>query len=119
MADFTRIDQFHPSTSVADAITNDMLEIRRVLRESGFSSEIFSHHVAPGLEKHVRLLSHYVLEIPSLMVVHHSMGFDGFDQIVALPCRKILRYHNITPSHFLPNLHLQQHAEIGRGQLRE
>ena len=50
MAGFTRIDQFHPSTSVGDAITNDMLEIRRVLRESGFSSEIFSHHVAHGLE---------------------------------------------------------------------
>ena len=119
MAGFTRIDQFHPSTSVGDAITNDMLEIRRVLRESGFSSEIFSQHVAHGLENHARLLSDYVPQISSLLVVHHSMGFDRFEEIAGLPCRKILRYHNITPSHLLPNPHLQRYAEIGRRQLRE
>jgi glycosyltransferase involved in cell wall biosynthesis len=119
VSSFGQIDQFHPSTSLGDAITNDMLEIRRVLRESGFSSEIFSHHVAPGLEKHVRLLSDYVPEPASLLLIHHSMGFDGFDEIAALPCRKILRYHNITPSRLLPNPHLQRYAEIGRRQLRE
>src|SRR6476619_3097959 len=119
VSSFRKIDQYHPSTSLGDAITNDMLEIRRVLRESGFSSEIFSHHVAPGLEKHVRLLSDYVAEPASLLLIHHSMGFDGFDEIAALPCRKILRYHNITPSHLLPNPHLQRYSGIGRRQLRD
>jgi glycosyltransferase involved in cell wall biosynthesis len=47
------------------------------------------------------------------------MGFDGFDEVAALACRKILRYHNITPSHLLPNSHLQRYAEIGRRQLRD
>ena len=119
MVTFSRIDQFHPSTSLGDAITNDMLEIRRVLRDAGFGSEIFSHHVAPGLERHVRELADYTPENGSLLIAHHSMGFNGFEDVLALPCRKILRYHNITPRHLLPNLHMQHYAEIGRRQLRD
>src|SRR5690348_18468423 len=79
MAVLTEVHQFHPSTAIGDAITGDMLEIQNVLRHAGFSSEIFTQHVAPGLEKVVRPLSHYPAGASSLLLVHHSMGFDGFD----------------------------------------
>src|SRR4029450_7164181 len=47
------------------------------------------------------------------------MGFDGFDRVVALPDRKVLRYHNITPPHFFAHPMLRSYAEKGRLQLRE
>ncbi len=117
MTTLTQVHQFHPSTAVGDAVTGDMLELQRVLREAGFVSEIYAHHVAVGLEKLVRPLSQYSRAAGSLLIVHHSMGYDDFDQVVGLPGRKILRYHNITPAHFLPSLHLKTYAEIGRRQL--
>lgn len=119
MTRLTHIHQFHPSTAAGDAVTGDMLEIRSVLRHAGFASEIYAYHVAPGLENHIRPVSQYDGDADSLLIVHHSMGFDGFDQVIGLPGRKILRYHNITPAHFLPSYHLQRYAEIGRRQLRQ
>ncbi|HSB75891.1 MAG TPA: glycosyltransferase [Terriglobales bacterium] len=119
MAGFRQVHQFHPSTAAGDAITGDMLEIQRVLRQSGIESQIFAQHVAPGLEKAIRPVSAYSGNADSLLLVHHSMGFDGFEGIVGLPGRKILRFHNITPSHFLPAPSLMRYAELGRRQLRQ
>ena len=36
-----------------------------------------------------------------VLIVHHSMGFKACERIAALPARKVLVYHNITPSEFL------------------
>jgi len=119
MAVLTEVHQFHPSTAIGDAITGDMLEIQNVLRHAGFSSEIFTQHVASGLEKFVRPLSQYPAGASSLLLVHHSMGFDGFDDVLRLPGRKLLRYHNITPAHYLPSAHLKRYADLGRRQLAQ
>src|SRR5579864_4356621 len=119
MAVLTEVHQFHPSTAIGDAITGDMLEIQNVLRHAGFASEIFTQHVASGLEKAVRPLSQYPAGASSLLLVHHSMGFDGFDEVVRLPGRKLLRYHNITPAHYLPSAHLKRYADLGRRQLEQ
>lgn len=112
-----QVHQFHPSTAAGDAVTGDMLEIQRVLRQAGLASEIYTHHVGTGQEKLVRPFVQYPGDAGSLLIVHHSMGFDGFEQVTGLPGRKILRYHNITPAHFLPSYHLKQYAEMGRRQL--
>ena len=46
------------------------------------------------------------------------MGFDCLEQVLALPDRKILKYHNITPAEYLPNQFLRAYAQKGREQLR-
>lgn len=119
MTPLTHVHQFHPSTAEGDAVTGDMLEIQRVLRDAGFVSEIFAQNIGAGLKKLIRPLSQYSAAPASLLMVHHSMGFDGFEEVVRLKGRKILRYHNITPAHFLPTFHLKRYAEIGRRQLRQ
>lgn len=119
MAVLTEVHQFHPSTAIGDAITGDMLEMQKILRNAGFGSEIFSYHVAAGLEKVVRPLSQYPAGASSLLLVHHSMGYDEFDDVVRLPGRKLLRYHNITPAHYLPSAHMKHYAELGRRQLEQ
>jgi glycosyltransferase involved in cell wall biosynthesis len=119
MGKFSAVHQFHSGTSVGDAITNELLELRRVLRRAGLASEIFAEHVGSGLEGEIRPLGEYHGDARALLVVHHSMGFDGFDRICDLPDRKILRYHNITPPHFFAHPHLRSYAAKGRLQLRE
>jgi glycosyltransferase involved in cell wall biosynthesis len=118
MAKFAAVHQFHSGTAVGDAVTGDMLEIQRALRSAGFHSEIFAEHVAAGLKDRIHLLSSYAGSSSSLLVAHHSMGFDCLEQVLALPDRKILKYHNITPAEYLPNQFLRAYAQKGRAQLR-
>jgi glycosyltransferase involved in cell wall biosynthesis len=117
MGQFTAINQFHDSTAIGDAITNDMLEIRAHLRGTGVQSDIFATSIAPGLEREIRRIHDYPGDDDALLIIHHSQGFDEFDRIIGLPDRKILRYHNITPPEFLPNPHLQHYSRKGREQL--
>ena len=119
MRPFTAVHQFHSGTNVGDAITNELLQLRRVLRRAGRPSEIFAEFVGQGLESEIRPIAEYRGDPDALLLVHHSMGFDGFDRIAALPDRKLLRYHNITPPHFFSHPHLRSYAEKGRVQLRE
>lgn len=119
MRSFGAVHQFHSGTSIGDAITNELLELRRVLRCAGLTSEIFAEFIGRGLESEIRRLDSYRGDAQNLLIVHHSMGFDGFDRIGDLPDRKLLRYHNITPPHFFAHPHLRSYAEKGRLQLRE
>src|SRR3981081_2083028 len=115
---FKRGNQSHPGTALGDAITGDMLEIRRVLLDAGWQSEVYAEHVADGLEQTIRTINDYKGDADSLLIVHHSMGFDLFEKISTLPDRKILRYHNITPAEFLSGP-LRMYSEKGRQQLRD
>jgi glycosyltransferase involved in cell wall biosynthesis len=115
---FASVYQFHPGTNVGDAITNDMFQIQQVLRKAGYKSEIFAQHIASGLENRISPIAKYRGEAYSLLIVHHSMGFDSFEEIVKLPSRKILRYHNITPAHFFSSPFFKHYSDKGRQQLR-
>jgi glycosyltransferase involved in cell wall biosynthesis len=113
------VNQFHAGSAFGDAITGDMLEIQRALRAAGFESKIFCDHIAPEMESKISLLSSYAGDASSLLIVHHSMGFDSFARVVSLPDRRVLRYHNITPTQYLPNSSLRTYAEKGLEQTRE
>jgi len=114
---FTAVNQFHSGTGVGDAITGDMLAMQRFLTEAGFRSRIFAEFVAPALQNRIEPLERYEGDPASLLIVHHSFGFNCLEQVLRLADRKILKYHNITPAHLLPNPHLRAYAELGREQL--
>ena len=115
----TTVHQFHAGSAPGNAITNSMVLIRDILRARGFRSEIYVKQRAAGLEAQGILM---LGEIPQhdayALLLHHSMGYPEFDQIVALPAPKILIYHNITPSRFLSAVpRIARMAEAGREQL--
>src|SRR5256885_14371328 len=113
-----RVHQFHAGTAPGDAITNNVLHIQRILRKAGFESEVFAAHVAPALRPAIHELGHYRGARDSLLLVHHTMGYETFEQVLALPDSKILVYHNITPPEFLVGNHeMQWFATLGRIQL--
>lgn len=113
------IHQFHSGSSSNDAITNQMLSIRQILRGEGYISEIFVEHIDPLLSTELRLFSQYQSNPENILLVHHSMGFDLFNEIVSLPERKILIYHNITPEKFFSNPLIIEYIKLGRKQLAE
>ncbi len=112
------VHQFHSGSAVGDAITNSLLLIRKRLRAMGYHSDIFVEHRDPLLEDELRMADELPIHDGYVLVFHHSMGFDAFERIVALPAPKILMYHNITPPEFFAGQPYIQHQAVrGRQQL--
>ena len=113
-----KVHQFHAGSATGDAITNAMLLIQRQLRAMGFASEIFVEHVGLGLEDRVQPLDALPRHDDHVLLVHHSIGHDGFNRVMASPAPKVLIYHNITPPELLSHSpSLQRAVELGRRQL--
>jgi L-malate glycosyltransferase len=90
-----------------DAIGNEVLGIRRVLRAAGYDSEIFVETADPRLE---HLTGDYrglmASSAPDNVLIHHfSIGSRISRIAYALPDRMILVYHNITPPEFFLGVH--------------
>lgn len=95
-----QINQFHSGTAEGDAITNQMIWIQKLLRENGYESEIYAEHIPIRLQKKIRPIKTYRSSKDAILLVHHSMGMDCFEQIIGLEDKKVLIYHNITPEKF-------------------
>ena len=105
------VHQFHSGSAVGDAITNAMLLTRRMLRDFGYVSEIFVEHLDPALAADLRPMNELPRDGNYVLIMRHSMGYDAFDHIAALPVPKVLIYHNITPAEFLVGVpFLQRYA---------
>lgn len=102
-----QIHQIHPSVSYGDAIGNEMLEIRTVLKELGYESNIYGQYIHPKMS-YVKQYDEY-LKVSSpnnILLMHYSIGYGSelLNFMKSLPDRKILLYHNITPPHFFHNI---------------
>ena len=116
---FTSVHQFHSGSAVNDAITNSLLLTRGLLRSMGYHSEIFTEQPPDALSGTLRTMEELPRHDRYVLLVHHSMGYDRFQQILDLPAPKVLVYHNITPPELLVrHPHLARYAQIGRTQLQ-
>ena len=112
------VHQFHAGSAVGDAITNSMLLMRRQLHALGYAGDIFVEYRDPALAHELRLIDELPAHDSYVLILHHSMGFDGFARVAALPAPKVLMYHNITPPEFLSGAAVhQKYAKLGREQL--
>lgn len=114
-----QINQFHSGTAVGDAVTNQMLMIRDLLKKNGYESEIYAEYVAKDLKHIIKPISSYKGSKDAILFVHHSMGMNVFDTIVNLPDKKILIYHNITPEKFFDDEYTKKYVRIGLQQIKD
>ena len=101
-----QIHQIHPIVSYGDAIGNEMMEIRDVLREFGYKSDVYAKFIHPKLENIKNHTDYIKVSSPqNILIVHYSIeyGSELLDFIRSLPDKKILLYHNITPPVFFRN----------------
>ena len=112
------IHQYHYASAYGDGITNGMLFTQRLLREAGYKSEIYCEHVDHRLSGYLNSHRSFEDRGDQLVLIHYSFGHDKHQWIEDVKGPKILVYHNITPSHFMPKgSDLQYYAELGRKQL--
>lgn len=101
-----RIDQFLPDFAPHDAIGNHVLQLRRVLRDAGYESDIWADIIHPPVARQAR---HYREHPPvrpgagDLALYHASTYSDMAGWLAARAGagdRLVVYYHNITPAEY-------------------
>ena len=116
------VHQVLATLGYGDAIGNEALGIRRVLRAAGYTSDIFVQTCDPRVESFVRDYRDLrECGSPDNVLIHHfSIQSRASRLAFALPGRMILVYHNITPPEFFVGVHdqLVEQCFLGRRELR-
>lgn len=115
------VHQMLPDFAAGDAIGNEVLALQKALRSWGVRSEIFASHVQERLRGQALPVEDYARQAGAsdVLIFHFSIGHRLADDLPGLPGRKVLRYHNITPAHFLDGVYPggAERCRLGRRQL--
>jgi glycosyltransferase involved in cell wall biosynthesis len=119
----TKVAVVAPSLAEGDAVGNDVLHMARLFRERGHTVGLFADHVGEVTERcqaiH-RARAFLGRDPAALLVYHHSIGCAaGVELVRSARCRRVVRYHNVTPAHFFDGLGAQcaEDCRAGREQV--
>ena len=117
----TAIHQFIPTVAYGDSVSNGILFTQKLLKEFGIHSNIYvcADFVDKEFKNEVYAIEEYEQSQSQILIYHHAVGHHCHDAIMQFSDKKILVYHNITPSHFFKNEKiLQTLCNQGREQLK-
>jgi glycosyltransferase involved in cell wall biosynthesis len=110
--------------SPGDAVGNDALEMQRVLSARGHVVALFSSHWVKQNEhsSDIAGLAEFLADDPqAILIYHHAIGWTaGMDLLRSTACRRIVKYHNVTPGRFFSGFpgDAMRICQLGREQLR-
>lgn len=115
-----RIAIVTPSITAGDAVSNDVLGMYDALRDLA-EVRIFAETStlnSPQIES-VRKLNGFVAHPLDVLIYHWAGEWEPAKQLLKTKCRRVIKYHNITPSHFLDPYcgDFAAHCDDGRQQL--
>jgi glycosyltransferase involved in cell wall biosynthesis len=108
-----RVAILTPSLTTADAVSNDVLGERDALKRNGNDVRVFSD-LAP--------VRKFLRNPEDVLIYHHSRGWHPGVQLVReLSCRRVIKYHNVTPAEFFAGFSRtdQDLCERGRRELTD
>lgn len=113
-----RVIQILPTLAYGDAVGNDTIALKNVLKNMGFETQIYAESIAPSLMQSKVALD--IRQIPKLnqedvIIYHLSTGTELNYKIAEYQGKKIIIYHNVTPPEFFRgyNYTLEQLTEKG------
>src|SRR6185436_20235562 len=98
-----RIGILSPSLSHGDAVTNDVFGMAEVLKSRGYEVRVFygTHALRNGHVFDVGGITRFLTSADDILIYHYSMGWSpGLDLLQRLTCRKVVKYHNVTPARY-------------------
>lgn len=120
-----RIAIVSPAILPGDAIGRDVRHMGRILREQGHEVELFSTtwgKPQPRSDNDVHVRDFLVGDPSALLILHHAIGWPhAVPLMTATKCRRVVKYHNVTPARFYDAVDAE-YAKLcrnGRVQLRE
>ncbi len=103
-----------------DAISNEALLMRSLFRKWGYASEIAcaSGAVSPDDEDGIIRLDSLRARIrpEDTAILHLSIGCEANLVFPTLPCRRVILYHNITPSRFFERIDSVAAGHLAEGR---
>jgi len=117
-----RVAIVSPSFSTADAVTNDALGMLEALTRRGNEVRLFaeSHSLREPRVRDLAAVSGFLKHPRDLLLYHHSRGWSaGVELLAQLNCRRVIKYHNVTPARFFKGFssYDEEQCELGRRQL--
>lgn len=114
----SRIALLTPTLLIADAISNDVYGMQAVLRSRGHDVRLFANESTSAVEVFPLSKIKSFLKAPEdILIYHYSMGWDfGLDLLRQLKCRKVLKYHNITPPEFFAGISIEYETVCRKGR---
>jgi glycosyltransferase involved in cell wall biosynthesis len=116
------IHQFTPMLSAGDAVGNQVRYLRRLFRGWGFQSEIYADRVDAGSAG--QALPAQGLQRAggqdTVVLIHHSFESCRLPLFRKLRARRVVAYHNVTPSRLFEGFEpqLAQACDAARAELR-
>jgi glycosyltransferase involved in cell wall biosynthesis len=112
-----------PEISYGDAVSNDVFGMYNILREQNYNAGIFIENILTSRDnvKSIECISDFIKKSDDLLIHHLSTEWPkGLDILNSLDCKKIIKYHNITPPDFFYNFSSDHVANCSGGlaQLR-
>lgn len=111
------IHQLIASFVPGDASGQAALHLQLVLRRMGHEGALYADEVGKGLEGLASPASALRPAPGDLVLYHHGIASPLSSQLMHLPCRKGIVFHNISPARFYPGLPLAGALVAGRAQL--
>lgn len=112
---------YTPVLSVGDAIGNDILAMAKILRRQGHTVLYSARWESTLPVVPIKKVPDILRSPDDLIIFHHSIGCeDGVRMFERLGCRKVVRYHNVTPAKFFRtrNKKTADACDAGLEQLR-
>lgn len=112
-----KIIQVLPTMSYGDAVSNDAINIDKILKKNGYEAEIYAENIDKRMKDKVFKISKLKkVNKNDILIYHKSTGTDLSFLLEKYKCKKVMRYHNITPGKYLEqyNKYLYNLVEYGR-----
>jgi glycosyltransferase involved in cell wall biosynthesis len=113
------VSQFASDIVYGDAVSNDCLNLDRLLRRFGYRTRLFAQRVGPPYKGRVRDFRSYAPEPGEVVLLHYSVWSElaqfARDEVRA---PLVLVYHNVTPPEYFVGVNAQAEIDTRLGRER-
>ena len=114
-----RVHQLLSSAGPFDAVTRQALAFRELFERWEMAGGVHAGAIEPRLRERVRPLGRLDADPRDLLLIHYSAYAPRLEELLELPNRKLLVYHNVTPARYLWSFqpHVATLCQLGRDHL--
>jgi glycosyltransferase involved in cell wall biosynthesis len=94
------VHQWVPAAHLGDAVGDNALLLRALLRSWGYESDIFALSIDEALKGDVRPWNDQDARGGDITIFHFAIPSPMTRGFATLPGARVLQYHNVTPAHF-------------------
>jgi glycosyltransferase involved in cell wall biosynthesis len=116
-----RIAILTPLFTTADAVSNDVFGMYTALKRGGHDVRVFANEwTTDGIGVvSVDEIQDFISQRDDVLIYHYSMGWNvGLNIVQEARCRKVVKYHNITPPEYFAGISIDYENTCRAGRLQ-